>query len=205
LVDVLPCSSEPTNGAFIFTTADICHNDLWYVWLQALTLKLPFALSSIDTTCLCKTSCSMAPGPAVKLEHVSEKFAGLWTDLEQEKQVRPRHSESQQPLLTMPSWYSTIFACGVCFSAQNRRVQETTRMQLIQESIVRLEKSLEVCSGSGRSLCLQGLLARLWVVPARVLQSCHFPAMSCQSLAQVKGCGWCLLCTAGRSKEKSRV
>mmetsp|Transcript_6999 Transcript_6999/g.11898 ORF Transcript_6999/g.11898 Transcript_6999/m.11898 type:complete len:262 (-) Transcript_6999:715-1500(-) len=27
-------------------------------------------------------------GPAVKLEHVTEKFAGMWTDLEQEKQNR---------------------------------------------------------------------------------------------------------------------
>mmetsp|Transcript_27178 Transcript_27178/g.69192 ORF Transcript_27178/g.69192 Transcript_27178/m.69192 type:complete len:278 (-) Transcript_27178:593-1426(-) len=50
-------------------------------------------------------------GPTVKLEHVSEKFAGLWTDLEQEK--------------------------------QNRRIQESTRMQLFQESVQRMEKSLE--------------------------------------------------------------
>lgn len=50
-------------------------------------------------------------GPAVKLEHVSEKFAGLWTDLEQEK--------------------------------QNRRIADNTRIQLFQESVQRLEKSLE--------------------------------------------------------------
>lgn len=50
-------------------------------------------------------------GPTAKLEHVTERFAGLWTDLEQEK--------------------------------QNRRIQESTRFSLFQESLQRIEKSLE--------------------------------------------------------------
>lgn len=49
--------------------------------------------------------------PTAKLEHVTERFAGLWTDLEQEK--------------------------------QNKRIQESTRFQLFQESLQRIEKSLE--------------------------------------------------------------
>jgi hypothetical protein len=66
------------------------------------------------------------------------------------------------------------------FLVQNRRVQETTRMQLIQESIVRMEKSLEVCCVCVEQpvLCKACLLSA--DVSARVLLSCHFPAMSCQ-------------------------
>ncbi|GIL59437.1 hypothetical protein Vafri_14118 [Volvox africanus] len=50
-------------------------------------------------------------GPSAKLEHVTERFAGLWTDLEQEK--------------------------------QNKRMQESTRFSLLQESLQRIEKSVE--------------------------------------------------------------
>ncbi|PNW80868.1 hypothetical protein CHLRE_07g332950v5 [Chlamydomonas reinhardtii] len=50
-------------------------------------------------------------GPSAKLEHVTERFAGLWTDLEQEK--------------------------------QNKRIQESTRFSLLQESLQRIEKSVE--------------------------------------------------------------
>mmetsp|Transcript_444 Transcript_444/g.1145 ORF Transcript_444/g.1145 Transcript_444/m.1145 type:complete len:273 (-) Transcript_444:1052-1870(-) len=58
-----------------------------------------------------RSSVLTTTGSAIKLEHVSEKFAGLWTDLEQEKQAR--------------------------------RIAEATRMQLFQESVLRLEKSME--------------------------------------------------------------
>ncbi|PNH06859.1 SF-assemblin [Tetrabaena socialis] len=50
-------------------------------------------------------------GPSAKLEHVTERFAGLWTDLEQEK--------------------------------QNKRIAESTRFSLLQESLQRIEKSVE--------------------------------------------------------------
>lgn len=58
-----------------------------------------------------RSSNLVSSGPTAKLEHVTERFAGLWTDLEQEK--------------------------------QNRRIAESTRLQMFQESVTRLEKSLE--------------------------------------------------------------
>ncbi len=134
------------------------------------------------------SSCRSAAGPAVKLEHVTEKFAGLWTDLEQEKQAsRARHQTREQgaeterrtgrdvpdemaaaaaaavggaphlahrrPRLRPALFCSPEGAAGVrrglvCVRAQNRRVADQTRMQLFQESVARLEKSLEVRSWS---------------------------------------------------------
>ncbi|MEW5318305.1 MAG: hypothetical protein WDW38_009538 [Sanguina aurantia] len=51
-------------------------------------------------------------GPTAKLEHVTERFATMWSDLEQEK--------------------------------QSRKLAENSRAQMLQDSITRLEKSLEV-------------------------------------------------------------
>ncbi|KAG1677714.1 hypothetical protein FOA52_001026 [Chlamydomonas sp. UWO 241] len=50
-------------------------------------------------------------GPTAKLEHVSERFASLWTDLETEK--------------------------------QNRKQAETSRFQMLNEAVQRLEKGME--------------------------------------------------------------
>ncbi|MEW5301329.1 MAG: hypothetical protein WDW36_004194 [Sanguina aurantia] len=50
-------------------------------------------------------------GPTAKLEHVTERFATMWSDLEQEK--------------------------------QSRKLAENSRAQMLQDSITRLEKSLE--------------------------------------------------------------
>ncbi len=53
-------------------------------------------------------------GPSAKLEHVTERFAGLWSDLEQEK--------------------------------NQKRIQESQRFSLLQEALMRIEKSVEVSS-----------------------------------------------------------
>mmetsp|Transcript_13822 Transcript_13822/g.24301 ORF Transcript_13822/g.24301 Transcript_13822/m.24301 type:complete len:265 (-) Transcript_13822:549-1343(-) len=58
-----------------------------------------------------RTAALTTTGPTAKLEHVTERFANLWADLEQEK--------------------------------QNKRMAESTKFQLFQESMSRIEKSLE--------------------------------------------------------------
>eukprot|EP00955_Chlamydomonas_euryale_P045995 353298-Chlamydomonas_euryale.AAC.3 len=42
----------------------------------------------------------LLPGPTAKLEHVSERFASLWTDLEQEKNNKRQAEASRFQLLT---------------------------------------------------------------------------------------------------------
>ena len=112
---------------------------------------------------------------------MSEKFAGLWTDLEQEKQVgwheckwwarsytrlafapatlpptrgrgsflaRHRRASGCAPVPAHTGTNNTHLRTQTLITrtlpTQARRIAEATRMQLFQESVLRLEKSMEV-------------------------------------------------------------
>lgn len=135
-------------------------------------------------------SCLPDAGPTAKLEHVTERFAGLWTDLEQEKQVgrctilahvlSRKLNERACPNAWNPS--PALIHALMPFDLQNRKQAESTKLQLFNEAVQRLEKGLEVgahgtapCSCMLHHACAHGR---------------YGPAASCMARSLAGLCAW---------------